>query len=52
MSLDVGDVDWQDGDLDVVVGEHRPHNPELARLVLFENRGGSPPRARPPRWRW
>jgi hypothetical protein len=39
MSLDVADVD-NDGDLDIVVGEHDLENPARARLVLFENQDG------------
>ena len=39
MSVDVGDLD-QDGDLDVVVGEHNYQNPETARLMIFENQDG------------
>ena len=40
MSLDVGDLD-QDGDLDVVAGEHNLTNPSSARVFVFENTNGS-----------
>lgn len=39
MSLDVADID-DDGDLDIIVGEHDLKNPVSARLVLFENLNG------------
>jgi len=39
MSLDVGDVD-NDGDLDVVAGEHNIKAPERAGLYFFENVDG------------
>jgi hypothetical protein len=39
MSLDVADLD-QDGDLDVVVGEHNYAKPETATLWVFENADG------------
>jgi hypothetical protein len=39
MSLDVGDLD-NDGDLDVVVGEHNLEAPSRAKLYVFENRDG------------
>jgi len=39
MSLDVADLD-NDGDMDVVVGEHNLDNPTAARLLIFENRDG------------
>ena len=40
MSLDVADMD-DDGDLDVVAGEHDLANPSSAGLWVFENRDGS-----------
>lgn len=40
MSLDVVDID-NDGDLDVVVGEHDLQYPDQARLLWFENRQGN-----------
>ena len=39
MSLDVADID-NDGDMDVVVGEHNLKNPSKANLFLFENSDG------------
>jgi hypothetical protein len=39
MSLDVGDLD-QDGDLDVVVGEHNLEDPARAKLYVLENIDG------------
>jgi len=39
MSLDVGDLD-DDGDLDIVVGEHNYAKPETAALWIFENADG------------
>jgi len=39
MSLDVADMD-NDGDLDVVVGEHNTKNPNTASLWLFINEDG------------
>jgi len=39
MSLDVADLD-NDGDLDVVVGEHNLAKPANAALFVFENRDG------------
>ncbi|MCL7412872.1 MAG: VCBS repeat-containing protein [ANME-2 cluster archaeon] len=39
MSLDVADMD-NDGDLDIVVGEHNLKNPHDATLYLFENSDG------------
>ena len=38
MSLDVTDMD-NDGDSDIVVGEHDLRHPEQARMMWFENRG-------------
>ncbi|GAG12704.1 unnamed protein product, partial [marine sediment metagenome] len=40
MSLDVADMD-DDGDPDVVVGEHNYAEPETARLLIFQNLDGS-----------
>ncbi|MCB0130706.1 MAG: VCBS repeat-containing protein [Caldilineaceae bacterium] len=37
MSLDVADMD-NDGDLDVIVGEHNLENPAAARMLIYENR--------------
>jgi hypothetical protein len=39
MSLDVEDMD-NDGDVDIVVGEHNVANPPKARLYIFENADG------------
>jgi hypothetical protein len=39
MSLDVVDMD-QDGDYDVLVGEHNLQQPKQARLIQYENRDG------------
>jgi FG-GAP-like repeat len=39
MSLDVADMD-NDGDLDVVVGEHNLANPSTAKLYVYENADG------------
>ena len=39
MSLDVGDMD-NDGDLDVVTGEHNMKNSSKAHLYIFENKDG------------
>jgi len=36
MSLDVNDID-QDGDLDIIVGEHNLKNPDRANLLIFKN---------------
>ena len=38
MSLDLGDID-QDGDIDVVVGEHNLADPAAARIFVYENDG-------------
>ncbi len=40
MSLDVADMD-QDGDLDVVVGEHNIAKPRDAKMLIFENLDGT-----------
>ena len=40
MSLDVADMD-DDGDSDVIVGEHNLKTPEHARMLWFENLDGS-----------
>ena len=40
MSLDVSDMD-QDGDSDIIIGEHNLKAPESARLLVFENTDGS-----------
>jgi hypothetical protein len=40
MSLDVRDMD-DDGDPDVVVGEHNLANPDRARLLIYENADGA-----------
>ena len=39
MSIDVADLD-EDGDMDVVAGEHNLNNPSSARLFVFENANG------------
>lgn len=39
MSLDVGDLD-NDGDVDVVAGEHNIKDPSRAKLYFFENEDG------------
>lgn len=39
MSLDVGDLD-EDGDIDVVVGEHDTVSPDEAKLIVYENVDG------------
>ena len=39
MSLDVGDVD-QDGDIDVVAGEHNRNNPDVGRVIIYQNEAG------------
>lgn len=39
MSMGLADID-HDGDTDIVIGEHRLKAPNLARLVLLENRDG------------
>jgi len=40
LSIDAADMD-ADGDLDVVVGEHSPPNPNDCRLLILENADGS-----------
>ncbi len=40
MSLDVGDVD-NDGDMDVIAGEHNFKKPSSSRVILFENVDGA-----------
>jgi hypothetical protein len=40
LSIDAADMD-ADGDLDVVVGEHSPPNPNDCRLLILENTDGS-----------
>ncbi len=40
MSVDVADMD-DDGDLDVVAGEHNTQDPDSATLYVFENADGS-----------
>lgn len=39
MSLDVSDMD-QNGDWDIILGEHNLKAPETSRLLIFENRDG------------
>jgi len=41
MSLSIADLD-QDGDLDLVVGEHNLERPDQARLIWFEKLPGKP----------
>lgn len=40
MSLDIGDLD-EDGDPDVIIGEHNLRDPQTARLLIFENSDGA-----------
>jgi len=40
MSIDVADMD-EDGDVDVVAGEHNLDDPASARLLVFENADGA-----------
>jgi hypothetical protein len=39
MSLDVADMD-NDGDLDVIIGEHHPRQPAQAKVLIYENLDG------------